>query len=463
MKDFYTEKKVGGTFYRVPVKTAGKIEKINLGYVSRKEADRLSRLIQKLVRARREDVVLPDEVMDMVNDPLHHKIARQLLDLKLLEEQKEVIIPTLKDAVVEQVTHDLKLNLFNPESADGYTASVSDKPRKIGFLQHAGEHRRIDEFTTEDIQSWIAATDFAEATIGKYLEAYRAGVEHFLKQHPETQFRNVFADHLDKNAYRSTLSEKKKLEQDKFLATTNFVDDIMTGDMCQRTDKLNAEYKLLLQLERWIGMRAAEIRILRWCDIADGVVTIRGKRAGKKGSHVNRSEMRVRQSPLWHGAIEALNYFRERYAQDDDVYLLNAICDLRNKPEFQQYDGLEKVGMRGRWDCDLSKPINTIYSRNGYPEVIQPNHIWKKNRITELKNETDNNGSPKWRESNIAYWMGDTEKMAAKVYQGFTRATQDAVKRSVAAECGQSGSAAGVLSNNGYQTGGAYGVSKSNY
>ena len=44
------------------------------------------------------------------------------------------------------------------------------------------------------------------------------------------------------------------------------------------------------------------------------------------------------------------------------------------------------------------------------------------------------NGSPKWRESNIAYWVRDTEKMATQVYQGFTQATRDASNRSVESE-----------------------------
>ena len=434
MKDFYVENKSGGKYYRLGVRIAGKIEKVNIGYVSRKEADRLSRLLQKLVRARREDAVVPDDVMEMVNDPLHHGVAKRLVELGLLEEKKEVQIPTLREAVLTQVAHDRELNLFNAESASTHEAAVSKKARKTGFLQYVGD-KQIDQFTSEDIQSWVAGSDLAEATIGKYLEAYRGGVKHFLRHNPETQFRNVFADWLEDNAYSSNLSEEKKLAQDKFLADTNFVGDIMNGDMCQSTERLNAEYKLMLQLERWIGVRAAEVRILRWRDIEDGVLTIRGKRAGKKGVHVNRLEMRVRQSPLWYGALKALEFFRERYAQDNDVYLLNDICSLRSKPEFQEYNGIEKIGGRGRWECDLSKQVSRIYRLNGYPNVIQPNHIWKKNRITELKNELDENGSPKWRESNIAYWMGDTEKMATKVYQGYTRATRDAVSYSVAAEC----------------------------
>jgi len=434
MKDFYVEKKARGNYYRLGVKIGGGTQKINIGYVSKKELYRLRRLINKLVEARRQDVPLAEEVTAMINSPLHQNIAEQLLKLKLVERTAEVKIPTLRDAVNLCVKDRHNSNLFNAETAEAYTASVSKKPRKLSLIQCVGDDRRIDDITPSDIAGWITKTKLSEGSIGKYLEAYRASVKHFLKHHPETQFPNVFAEHLEDNSYQSTMSDADKLKQDKFLTNTNFVEDLMSGQMYQNSEKRNAEYKLLLELERWLGMRAAEIRILRWRDIEDGVVTIRGKREGKKGSHVDRTEMRMRQSPMWPEAIEALSFFREHYANEDDVYVINEICDLRKKPEFQKYVGLKKVAMRGRWESDLSKPIQTIYEKNGYPDVIQPNHIWKKNRVTELKNEVDDNGSPKHLESNIAYWVGDTEEMATQVYQGYTRATQEAARRTVEQE-----------------------------
>ncbi|MEO2033910.1 MAG: hypothetical protein ABGZ35_17680, partial [Planctomycetaceae bacterium] len=83
--------------------------------------------------------------------------------------------------------------------------------------------------------------------------------------------------------------------------------------------------------------------------------------------------------------------------------------------------------LRYRWESKLDKTVNRIYKKNGYRNVIQPNHIWKKNRITELIDD----GHPP---INVASWMGDTVKMIEKVYKGFVRATRVAGRASVDSE-----------------------------
>ena len=427
-KEFYVEQKRLGKFYRVPVKVAGKPKKVTLGYVSQKEAYRLSGLIQKLDYARRADEPVPADVLEALNNPIHHKLCERLADAGLLKKKQE--IPTIREAVMKFVDDGLSRNKFGESAYKTYVASVAneERSRKLGLIECIG-NQKINTITEEDIDLWVARTDLAGATIGKYLEAFRSGVDLFLRRNPEMHFRNVFDDHLKEHVYGTNMSVEKKREQDLFLANTSFVDDLMRADMHQENEKLDAEFKLMLQLERWTGMRTAEVRILRWSDINpdEYKMTIRGKREGKKGSHVDRKAMRVRESPAWIEALQALQFFRENFAEREDVYILNEIADLRNKPEFTLFVNGKKTGRVGRWETKLDKSVRRIYRLNGYPKVIQPNHIWKKNRITELIDARE-------PASHVGAWMGDSEKMINGVYQGFAKATRVAGRASVDSE-----------------------------
>ena len=426
-KEFYVETKQLGKFYRVPVKVGGESKKVTLGYVSQKEAYRLSGLIQKLEYARRAEEPVPKDVLETLNNPIHQKLCERLADAGLLKKKQE--IPTIRVAVMDFVDDGLRRNKFGHSAHKTYVASVADekRSRKLGLIQCIG-NKKINTISEEDIDLWVAQTDLAGATIGKYLEAFRSGVDLFLRRNPEIHFRNVFEDHLKEHVYSTKMADETKREQDLFLANTSFVDDLMRADMHQENAKLNAEFKLMLQLQRWLGLRTAEVRILRWNDIADRVVTIRGKREGKKGSHVNRKAMRLRQSPLWIEALQALKFFRDNFAESKDVYILNEIADLRNKPEFTLFVNGKKTGRVGRWETKLDKSVRRIYRLNGYPKVIQPNHIWKKNRITELMD------SKKYPASHIGAWMGDSEQMMNRVYQSFVKATRVAGRASVDSE-----------------------------
>jgi len=397
----------------------GKTIYLNIGYAETKKAERnqqkILEFVQDLEATKRsgrkfDSEQLADLQKYKVNNP---RLIEQL-------EKHGLLIRTRSNVTIKQLIdecYELNLQTSKHRTARNY------REAQMHFVRFVGEHTLIADVTAGDVVEFEAkcvSDGKASTTIGNYLKRIRSTFEYAIKKEWLEQNPIQF----DSKKYKMKKSSKTEQLQKQFCTAENLA-------ILLNVDK-HFEWDMLLTIVRWSGCRIGEALILRWEDIdftpADPTITFRGK---DTEHNRDRSEMPTRVTPLWpeqHATLQKAFEVKD----ENDVFVINSILNLRDKPEFELTKENGEVIRSGRYETNAYQGLKQICKSKGlvvWPKLLHAIRDFRINEVANMEGITI---------QAMDEWFGNTEDVRKKHYSS-TKDTTEARQRIVGARFQESG------------------------
>ena len=382
---------------------------INLGYANTKKAERAFYSI--------EDFISDLEAIKQSGHKMDSNLRQQLQSYKrtnpklIAALEKHNIIVRMRSNItiselIEGIYH-LNLKTTKHRTARNYKQAQSH------FVRFVGNDTLIADVTAGDVVEFEAKClndGYASNTIGNYLKRIKFAFEYAIKK--EWLEQNPIQ--YDSKKYKTKKSSKTEQLQKQFCTAENLA-RLLDADK-------HFEWDVLLTIVRWSGCRIAEALILRWEDVdfdpVDPTITFRGK---DTEHNRDRSEMPTRVTPLWpeqHATLQKAFEVKD----ENDVFVINSILNLRDKPEFELTKENGELIRSGRYETNAYQGLRQIMKRTGlkcWPKLFHSIRDFRINEVANMIGIT----VPAMDE-----WFGNTEDVRKKHYSS-TKDTTEARQR----------------------------------